>query len=477
MIAPPMYRTQPTWYLHHLPELSVEFSRVLSHDQPANLSILTSFYNQNLLDDGFNLNPVSGLYFLLHLFDDSERILGLQKQTPLVQNSVLSETARSNRDRITLLEHDHYRLGQLVDQKVAADSEFNDWVINRSEENWLNLTGLPRLAGSLSRREWQKAAKPQVRACLLEIVKFFKLNLRFEVIAVVNPIKGRTSGPNILNVLLSSVEASKALRDAFSGFFRNQSLSRPRGLIGLSIRNKVTFETRIRIQIMKELAKNYQAKNPGASCSVRGYEPRPTLVLVPPSGSKDPRIRNMTYIDAIRQLPIEFSDENLIQIFRVVGGGFVGRLRALFVVLSDDNREEMAELVRSTPRAHRAVTFAGTVSGSGSGTAANSSIRSSLLLPPPPPPPVPESPGNPPAIVEPDGRDVRRSRDSRDDRHSKRSRSKDRHAERSRNSNKRKHRGSRKSSKKRRHRSRSSSESSSSSSSSGSDSGSGSSSN
>ena len=142
MLAPPMYRTQPIWYQNHLPELSVEFSRVFSLDQPANLSILTSFYNQNILDDGSSLNPVSGLHFLLHLFDDSERILSLKKQPPLQQNAVLSETARSNRDRITLLEHDHFRLGQLVDQKVAADSEFNDWVVNRAEENWLTLQGL-----------------------------------------------------------------------------------------------------------------------------------------------------------------------------------------------------------------------------------------------------------------------------------------------------------------------------------------------
>ena len=459
-MSPPMYRTKPIWYLDHLPEISVEFSRVFSNDRPANMSILTSFYNQNLLDDGFNLTPVSGLYLLLHLFDDSEAMLALKRQPPEQQNSVLSETARSNRDRITMLEHDHYRLGQLVDHKVAADSEFNDWVINRADESWLTLSGLPRLASSLTRQDWQKAVKPQVRACLLDIVKFFKLNIRFDVVVVVNPIKGRTSGPNILNVLLNSTDASKAVRDAFSLFYRNPGqYQRPSRLIGISVQNKVTHETRIRVQIMKELGKNYVGKNSGASVTVRGFESRPTLVLVPPSGSKDARIRNMTFIDAVRQLPVEFSDENLVQIFRVIGGGFQGRLRSLFIILSDDNRDEMADLVRSKQRTGRVVSFAGATSGSGSGMDVNSSLRRSLLQPPPPPPPVAESPG---ANL---GSAVERDDDRDGDPKKSKSKHKQRHSEKSRESKKRKHRGARKSSKKRHHRGRSRSSSSSSSSS------------
>ena len=265
---------------------------------------------------------------------------------------VVSETSRSNRDRIVMLEHDHCRLASQVRYKVAADSEFNDWVLNRSEESWLTISGLPRLSGSLSRSDWQQAVKPQVRACLLEVVKFFKVNVRFEVLFVTNPIKNPNARIRILNVRLSSVEASRAIRDAFAGFFRSGSNSpkRPTNLRGIDIRNKVTFETRIRTAILRQLGKNYHDANPGSSFKVRGFESRPSLLVVPPSNATDMKIRTMHFMEAIDLLPVNLSDDNLIAIHRVISGGFVGKLSSLFVIISDEDRDRINELIKNQPR-------------------------------------------------------------------------------------------------------------------------------
>ena len=352
MLAPPMYRTEPKWYREHLPELSSVFSQTFSRDRPANLFLLPSFINQNLLDDGFSLNPVTGLHFLLHLFDETERVLSLAHSSIEDNVVVVSETSRSNRDRIVMLEHDHCRLASQVRYKVAADSEFNDWVLNRSEESWLTISGLPRLSGSLSRSDWQQAVKPQVRACLLEVVKFFKVNVRFEVLFVTNPIKNPNARIRILNVRLSSVEASRAIRDAFAGFFRSGSNSpkRPTNLRGIDIRNKVTFETRIRTAILRQLGKNYHDANPGSSFKVRGFESRPSLLVVPPSNATDMKIRSMFFMEAIDLLPVNLSDDNLIAIHRVISGGFVGKLSSLFVIISDEDRDRINELIKNQPR-------------------------------------------------------------------------------------------------------------------------------
>ena len=251
-----------------------------------------------------------------------------------------------------MLEVDHFRLASQVNKKSAADAEFNEWVLNRSEENWLTIAGLPRLSGSLTRTEWQQAAKPQVRACLLEVVKFFKVNIRFEVLAVTNPIKNANARLRLLNVRLSSVEASKAIRDAFSGFFRGgaNSPTRPPGLKGIDIRNKVTFESRIRVAILKQLGLNYHASNPGSSWTVRSFESRPQIIIVPASNSADTRVRTWHYMDAINMLPVTLSDDNLVQIHRVIGGGFQGRLATLFVILSDEDRDRISELIKTQPR-------------------------------------------------------------------------------------------------------------------------------
>ena len=51
------------------------------------------------------------------------------------------ELAREANDRVSLLEHDHYRLSGQSDSRFAANAEFNDWVVNRSEEDWIEISG------------------------------------------------------------------------------------------------------------------------------------------------------------------------------------------------------------------------------------------------------------------------------------------------------------------------------------------------
>ena len=51
------------------------------------------------------------------------------------------ELARQAHDRVSLLEHGHTRLSNEVDSRFAASSEFDDWVTNRAEEDWLEISG------------------------------------------------------------------------------------------------------------------------------------------------------------------------------------------------------------------------------------------------------------------------------------------------------------------------------------------------
>ena len=75
MVSPPMYRMSPGWYRRHLPEIARQFSSVLSAESPRNLHLLQSPVFQDLSPDGIHLTPVSGLHFVLHLFDEAQRVL------------------------------------------------------------------------------------------------------------------------------------------------------------------------------------------------------------------------------------------------------------------------------------------------------------------------------------------------------------------------------------------------------------------
>ena len=75
LVAPPMFRIQPAWYRQHLPQIAQQFSTVLSASPPKNLHLLSSAVTQSLGADGVHLDPVAGLHYVLHLFDDAERVV------------------------------------------------------------------------------------------------------------------------------------------------------------------------------------------------------------------------------------------------------------------------------------------------------------------------------------------------------------------------------------------------------------------
>jgi len=53
-------------------------------------------------------------------------------------------------------------------------------------------------------------------------------------------------------------------------------------------------------------------------------------------GVSDSRVKNFTFIEAVRKLPTNFTPQELRPILLKAGNRFSGRLRSTFVVLSDD---------------------------------------------------------------------------------------------------------------------------------------------
>ena len=100
----------------------------------------------------------------------------------------------------------------------------------------------------------------------------------------------------------------------------------------------MTLETRVRLQILKIFAQRYRDSNQGAKTQVIGFETRPLLKLFPPEGSSDRRVKVFTFIDAIQKLPAAFTPEELQPVLEMVRyqTQLSGRLRSLFVVISDD---------------------------------------------------------------------------------------------------------------------------------------------
>ena len=348
------------------------------------------------MPDGIFLTPVSGLHYVLHVFDQTEVILTVAQKDSDAKISTVQEAVRHHDDRLVYLENRHDRLSTHHDLKVAINAEINDWMLNRSEEDWFTVMGLPRL--TCSRREWPEAARKQVNRLIQQVLDINQSDLEGRILVVSNPLAHRTTGMTVYNVKLSSVDASKTFRGMFSGFFKQHSpVKLPSALRGVQVRNKVTLQTRVRISILTQLGVNYKAANPGSSFKVRGFGPRPLLDITPASGSSgssQPAYpRKFNFIEAVRSLSSALSDDNLARIFQIIGNHNEGELRQLFVIISDDDRARGLELVkqalsrRDRGRPSASVSTSGVVRQPGSGMDVESGLISSIRSPPPPPPP------------------------------------------------------------------------------------------
>ena len=332
LLAPPMYRRSPLWYRDGLPEVLTKFSSSMKI-RPSNLHLMSSFATPEFIDDGVHLTPYSGLEYVLHLFDNAGSILDALTAEPSEIASRHAETSRVLEDRMMALEQDHHRLSLGVESKTAEDSELFDYQENIRYEGWFVIAGLKRLPEGMAPRDWQVQAKADVSGVLTTL-----MNRDIPIVVVKNSTGRGKDSITTYNVQLQKLEDSKEVRDKFGGFFVGGN-HLPDSLKGISIKNRVTPATLVRISILKVLGARYLASNPGAKVKVISYEPRPTLKLTPPQGSTDSassRVMVYDYIQAIKNLPTNFTKEERDSIVQRVSHKLHGKLRSLFLVISDD---------------------------------------------------------------------------------------------------------------------------------------------
>ena len=188
LVAPPLYRHQPMWYQKGLAQVAACFSTSLSTDQPPNLHLMPSFVSQDLMPDGGFLTPVSGLHYTLHLFDQAEVVLLASFSATDSRLGHVQEVGRQHDDRLAYIESRHSKLSDRRDLKISTDSEFNDWVTNRAEEDWLTILGLECLPSR--GREWHTTARKQATDVIKLILKVNRAHSEFKVLYAVDPLQG-----------------------------------------------------------------------------------------------------------------------------------------------------------------------------------------------------------------------------------------------------------------------------------------------
>ena len=330
LVCPPMYRSSPLWYRDDLPDVLKKFSFVMMDGRPSNLLLMPSFSSPVFESDGIHLSAASGLEYLFFLFDSARETLRRDVLEVPELTNVGMEATRVLEDRMMAIEQDHKRLSQSFEYKTAIYAERDDFQENVRNEVFFMISGL-RPIQNLRGRDWMNKA-------IEDVQKVVKVLIGREVpIVVVHNATGRGRDAEVrYSVRLSTAAESQEIRSKFGSFFVGGQDRRPEALRGISISNKITPGTQIRIMILKLLAKRYTTSNPGSSSKVIGYEPRPILKLTPPESATSRRVQNYTYIEAIKKLPTNFTPEEVKNIIAKARVNFAGNIRSTFVVLSDD---------------------------------------------------------------------------------------------------------------------------------------------
>ena len=259
LVAPPMYRTHPLWYREGLPEILTSFSLIMSHERPENLHLLPSFSTPEFDQGGVHLTPYSGLEFVLSLVDGAQELIdGL----PTATEEVVSKNTESTRvleDRVVALEQDHRRLNRVVDNQIAVEAEMSDFLKNERFEDSFVVEGTPKIPDEVTGKPWQEQATKDVQVVLKKL-----MGREMKILFVQNVTTRQADAVVAYSVKMLSVADSKAIRLKFGSFFLGGSDKRPTELKPYSIKNRITPETKIRISILKLMAKRYRDSNPGS---------------------------------------------------------------------------------------------------------------------------------------------------------------------------------------------------------------------
>ena len=358
-----MYRVTPLWYREGLPEVLSLFSQALSRDRPGTLHLLSSFATPEFGPDGIHLTPFSGLEHILHLFDSSLELITMLEASPEAVAVKSSESTRVLEDRVMALEQDHRRLNMVVEKKTAADAEFDDFQKNERFEDSFLISGLSRISSDLVGKAWQDQAVRDVQGVLTIL-----MGRECNIIFVQNATSRVPNSEVKYNVKMSTVAESSAIRKKFGSFFLGGKSTKPDSLKPINIKNRVTPETSTRVDVLKLMAQRYRDTNPGGRAQVISYDSRPLIKITPPSSASDRRVKVFNYVEACRNLPSNFSSDDMTPILRRINPELKGQIRSLFIVLSDDLfRQILRQFDKKKHESAAPATTAPSGSGSSSG--------------------------------------------------------------------------------------------------------------
>ena len=295
--------------------------------------------SQQFENDLIHLTKSSGKVFLESILERADKLF----DAPLVDLTEAGELVDD--DQMKLLEDRLQRLENSMraqmDKNVGNDLMFartreeTDANTNRAKEDRMVLNGLksatPLPADSRLRIE---ALKTLATGIFESLIPGFTGKIVYQT-------QGKSQGQPIpmVEIRMENPEQALCIRKAYADKKKSKSLGRD--LETLFVANCVSLATRVRVDVMKAIARRLTNKNDLAY--VAGFTSRPMMHIRkagPPSPTNRP-LKSFSYIDSVSKFGHLVSVEDLETAYGRAGKSFNGQLQQNFVILNERDQAQL----------------------------------------------------------------------------------------------------------------------------------------
>jgi hypothetical protein len=328
-IAEPITRPKLGWYQQHYNDTITAFNESFDFMRLNNVTKIVGIPQgcQQFENDQVHLTATSGKIFIEGLLTESEKFF----KAPLVdladddddddvQPILVTDQLSARLDKLK----NQVRTRQVKDNLIFARiREEMDTTTNKQKEHRVVITGITSSVAPLMdpglKKEW-------IRDIVLDIFKSIIPDFGGEIIYM---NQGKNNGRYIplVEVKLNSVKNATLIRKTIA-----EKKKRGTDFGRLFIANSINLATRVRVDVLKALARKISAQNVVAYALP--FVSRPTL-QVRSTDATSTEVKTFTFMDAIAKYGHLLKQLNLGEAYRRAGSFFRGQLEQQFMVLKE----------------------------------------------------------------------------------------------------------------------------------------------
>jgi hypothetical protein len=352
-IVLPMGRPARDWYQTRLGDISSKLNlgigSLVASKTGNNITKIEciSAISQQFEHDNVHLTPAAGKAFVDFILGQAEDFF----EADLVEvqddedGEIESEDEKVDDESIKRLENRLLKIESQLKSQDTTNSNNNlmlarireevDTAANVKKEDRIILTGLKsKTPLPVEARKRDEFLREMATKIFKTLIPDFKGKIVF-----VNQGKGKTHLVPMMEIKLDTVAHAESIRKSFAEKRAKKSL--PNDLDSLFVTNSVNLATRIRIDVMKAIARKLTTKQEQAYVS--GFISRPMMHIkkLPFTANSRP-LKSFTYIDAVTKFRHLVKYDDLTAAYSRVGNAFGGQLIQNFVVLNDQDHDRFS---------------------------------------------------------------------------------------------------------------------------------------